>query len=160
MVGATAPCFSFQQPISYYLYSQTEIADHIGRHFFPQAIFTIECAADFVMCSGRVVNPRTPEHSGVNYSTPELFWGWVEEIPTQNINSDYSAVFLVLKAWTNNRLIMNLTNLVMGTFTPEHFSNHRTEIGVCSAVVKKLWQAPACVVLCSPIYSSLSLKYV
>ena len=82
LVGATAPCFSFQQPILYYLYSQTEIADHIGRHFFPQAIFTIECASDFDMCSGRAVNPRKPERSGVNYSTPELFWGWLEEIPT------------------------------------------------------------------------------
>ena len=26
---------------------------------------------------GRAVNPRTPEHSGVDVPTPELFWGWI-----------------------------------------------------------------------------------
>ena len=26
---------------------------------------------------GRAVDPRTPEHSGVEVSTPELFWGWI-----------------------------------------------------------------------------------
>ena len=26
---------------------------------------------------GRAVNPRTPEHSGVEVPTPELFWGWI-----------------------------------------------------------------------------------
>ena len=30
----------------------------IGRHFFPQAIFTIECAADFVMSSGACRKPQ------------------------------------------------------------------------------------------------------
>ena len=26
---------------------------------------------------GRAVNPRAPEHSGVEGPTPELFWGWI-----------------------------------------------------------------------------------
>ena len=26
---------------------------------------------------GRAVDPRTPEHSGVEVPTPELFWGWI-----------------------------------------------------------------------------------
>ena len=31
-----------------------------------------------VVCQqGRAVDPRTPEHSGVEVPTPELFWGWI-----------------------------------------------------------------------------------
>ena len=26
---------------------------------------------------GRAVDPRTPEHSGVEVPTPKLFWGWI-----------------------------------------------------------------------------------
>ena len=26
---------------------------------------------------GRAVDPRKPEHSGVEVPTPELFWGWI-----------------------------------------------------------------------------------
>ena len=28
-------------------------------------------------CQGRAVDPQTPEHSGVEVSTSELFWGWI-----------------------------------------------------------------------------------
>ena len=37
----------------------------IGNYFIP------------VTQQGRAVDPRTPEHSGVEFSTPELFWGWI-----------------------------------------------------------------------------------
>ena len=30
-----------------------------------------------IKSQGRAVDPQTPEHSGVEVSTPELFWGWI-----------------------------------------------------------------------------------
>ena len=29
------------------------------------------------LTQGRAVDPSTPEHSGVEVSTPERFWGWI-----------------------------------------------------------------------------------
>ena len=42
--------------------------------FFPWQSLHLSALQILSCVQGRAVNPRTPEHSGVNYSTPELFW--------------------------------------------------------------------------------------
>ena len=37
----------------------------------------IKRVTTYPQMQGRAVDPRTPEHSGVEVSTPELFWGWI-----------------------------------------------------------------------------------
>ena len=47
-----------------------------GKTIMTSAEGTIELYVDAGV-QGRAVNPRTPEHSGVEVPTPELFWGWI-----------------------------------------------------------------------------------
>ena len=46
------------------------------RIFLPHQAWSIYKSNKQRSQQGRAVNPRTPEHSGVEVPTPELFWGW------------------------------------------------------------------------------------
>ena len=71
---------------------------------------------------GRAVNPRTPEYFGVlNTQTQNCSGVGPKEISTPEHNfstpEQKSAVFLALKIWNNNILIMKSAILAMETST-------------------------------------------
>ena len=64
-----------------FIFSNRNCWSQLADIFFPRQSLQLSVLQILSCLQGRAVNPRTPEHAGVNYSTPELFWGWVEEIP-------------------------------------------------------------------------------